>query len=292
MDSEIFRSFVTIAETGSFTETARRIGRTQSAVTQQIRKLEDALRRPLFRRGSGLVTLTEHGQRLMPHARAIVSAQDAALAAFDLSELTGTVSLGLPETYAQYLIPRILPGFRALYPNVTIDLSFTNSLQLLRHLEGGALDLSFVTDVEAPDAVGPVVLRDEVVWVAPKAAAPELETPLPIVVWREGTAYRRVTIERLRAQGRDVRIAVSTESIGGMIVAVSAGLGIAALTRSVTPSSLRTLTREAGMPDMPILKVRLVRAKERKNRLVDRLHDHILEVLGDGVIENGPSAEI
>jgi DNA-binding transcriptional LysR family regulator len=89
-----------------------------------------------------------------------------------------------------------------------------------------------------------------------------------------------------------VRIAVSTESIGGMIVAVSAGLGIAALTRSVTPSSLRTLTREAGMPDMPILKVRLVRAKERKNRLVDRLHDHILEVLGDGVIENGPSAEI
>ena len=154
MDPELLRTFQTITETGGFTAAAERLNRTQSAVSQQIRRLEEIIGEPVFRRSAAGVSLTEAGQRLRPHARAILDAHARVLEEFDRSEIAGPVSLGMPEIYAERLVPQILSTFHTQYPQVRINLELRDTKVLVGQLRKGELDLSFATEGEIDGLVG------------------------------------------------------------------------------------------------------------------------------------------
>ena len=279
MDIDALRSFVAITETGRFTLAGRRVGRTQSAISQQVRKLEVELGRPLFERSATAVSLTEHGARLLPHARQIIAAHEAALASFERGRISGVVSIGMPESYAASLLPRTLPGFQAQYPGAAISLVLRESPALSRMLADGALDLAFLTEGEVGAGGGPRLLTEPMVWVASRTQQTESRDPLPLVVWREGSNYRNIVLRAFEAAGRPCRIAVSTQGLGGMIAAVVAGLGIAAVAQSQATAPLRVLGSDAGLPPLPELVVRLERGSGARTPLADRLERHLIEVL-------------
>jgi DNA-binding transcriptional LysR family regulator len=282
MDTELLRTFLVIAETHSFTLAGQRLGRTQSAVSQQVRRLEELLGRPVFDRASGSVHLTEHGERLMPHARQLLATEAAMLGAFDRSELRGTVTLGMSASFAPSLLSRCLPQFRALYPAATISLTLDESTVLHRLLQEGALDLAFLTEGTVPGLSGPVVWHEPLVWVAPLTAAVETERPLPVILWREGSRYREVVTDALAQAGVPSRTAVTTQGLGGMVAAVAAGFGVAALARSQVTPGLRVLAEEAGLPALPEMRIRLEHGVGERNSLRDRLEQHLLGLLLEG----------
>ena len=281
MDIDVLKTFLAITETGSFTLAGDRVGRTQGAVSQQIKRLEEEIGRAVLTRSPAGVDLTEDGQRLLPYARDILGAHDRALAAFGKGiEETGTIVLGMPEVYAEAVLPRILPRFQALYPGVAVHLVLRDSLALLRMLRDGAVDLSFVTESESGDLSGPLVFEEHPVWVAPRGQVLEALDPLPIVTWREGTNYRQEVTGALDRVGRAYRIAVSTQSVGGIVTSVAAGLGIAAMTARNATRALRIIGPEAGLPQLPTLRVRLERGAATGNRLARAFEAHVAEVFG------------
>lgn len=279
MDPELLKTFVAITETGNFTSAADRVNRSQGAVSQMVKRLEDRLGHKLFLRSAAGVSLTDQGRLLLPHARTILAAQAEALAAFDRSELDGFVGLGMPEIYAENLIPRILPRFQAQYPKVKIRLELRDTGELMRLLADGSLDLTFATDGEVDNMTGPVVHESPVCWIAPIGSALEDRDPLPVVMWKRGSNYERVVLAALREAGRDATVVINTQTIGGLYTSVRANLGVAATTMDTYPHKVRVLRDTIGLPAIAPRKLRLERAYSERNRAVDHFHEHILNVL-------------
>ena len=146
IDIDQLRTFVAIVETGSFTKAAEVVHKTQSAVSMQMKRLEERLGRPIFARDGRASKLTEDGERLLDYARRIVKLNVEALAAFDDEELTGRVRLGLPDDYADRYLPEIMARFSRAYPGVELTVICEPSVELVERIDGNELDLAIVTD--------------------------------------------------------------------------------------------------------------------------------------------------
>ncbi|NNE82048.1 MAG: LysR family transcriptional regulator [Silicimonas sp.] len=279
MTPDLLKTFVAITETGNFTAASQRVGRTQGAVSQMIKRLESELRCTLFDRKATPVKLTEHGKMLLPHAREILAANMRALSAFDQSELDGLVSLGMPEIYAEELIPRILPSFQERYPKVRIDLDLRDTTDLMRLLGAGTLDLTLATDGEVPNLTGPVVHEAPVVWIAPVGQALEARDPLPLVVWKHGSNYERIVLRTLAAANRNATVVVNTQTISGMVSSTRANMGVAAVTGGQAYGKVRVIDDPAVLPRIEPRKVHLERAYSERSPAVDLLQEHIMSVL-------------
>lgn len=280
MNSDLLRTFVAITESGSFTAAGRRVGRTQSAVSLQMRRLEAALGRPLFVRGTTSATLTEHGVLLLGHARRILRGVDEAKAAFDRGTVTGVIVLGMPEDYAPRILTPVLQTFADLYPAATLDLAIDESRQLTRRLAEGSIDLAFITEGEGPVSGGPVAFRDRIVWVAPADRDIHLVDPLPLAVWDEGDGYARRMFSALDEMGRRHRTVVVSRSIAGLRGAVTSGFAVTAMMSMSLGPGMRALGKADGLPALAELSVRIERAHLRKSGTIDLLEARLLDCLG------------
>ena len=139
MDVDQLRTFVAIAESGSFTKAADIVHKTQSAVSMQMRKLEERLGRPIFVRDGRASKLTDDGERLLDYARRIVKLNVEALAAFDDKELVGRVRLGLPDDYADRYLPEIMARFSRAYPGVELTVMCEPSIELIERIDANEL---------------------------------------------------------------------------------------------------------------------------------------------------------
>lgn len=279
MDIDLLRTFVAICDTGSFTAAARQVGRTQSAVSLQVRRLEVSLGRPLFVRGAANVEPTEHGTVLLGHARAILAEVGAALTAFGRGAADGLVVLGLPEDYAPRVLPEVLKGFAELYPDATLDVVLDESRALVKRLAEGSVDLAFVTAGEGPVRGGPVAFSDRLVWVAPADIDLHRRDPLPVAIWDESDSYFLALMEALQAMERRYRVVVVSRSITGLRSAVTSGLAVTVIAASSMVPGMRELTAADGFPELRGLSVLLERAHLRKSPMVDRLAAHLIERL-------------
>jgi DNA-binding transcriptional LysR family regulator len=180
LDLDLLRTFVAICDAQTFTAAARRVGRTQSAVSLQMRRLEDSLGRPLFVRGKPRPVLTEHGALLLAHARRILACVAEARLAFDQAAVEGVVVLGMPDDYAPRM-SLVLRSFSELYPAATVDLVIDQSRHLVRHLAEGSVDLAFVTAGEGSVSGAPA-FRDRMVWTAAATGDVHLCDPLPVAI--------------------------------------------------------------------------------------------------------------
>jgi DNA-binding transcriptional LysR family regulator len=275
LDTDLLRSFVLIAEGRSFTHAAAVVGRTQSAVSMQMRRLEELLGKPLFRKAGRRTELTEHGQFLLTRARGVVGMTDEIVAAFRAPRLTGTVRIGAPDDYATRYLPDIMARFAATHPDVEVVVVCEPSENLAEQLEAGEVDLSLVS-------VGCAPPRAEVVWQGPllwvgSRDHPEVHRrdPLPLALGHGTCTWRRSAERALDEAGRRYRVAYLSNSQTGQHAAVLAGLAISVNTPCTLPPGLRVLGQAEGLPALPGFSIALAVSPLARQPLADTLASHI-----------------
>jgi DNA-binding transcriptional LysR family regulator len=276
LEPELLRSFVAIAESGSFTTAARRVNRTQSAVSMQIKRLEESLRRELFSRDGRAVALTPDGEVLLDHARRILRMHREALAAFDDDALAGEVTLGSPDDYASTFLPRILARFGETHPKVQVNVVCRPSVELLGCLADGTVDLALITQGVGGTG-GTLVHLEPLLWVTSAQHRAHERDPLPLALFEKDCCFRRWVTEALARMGRPARIAYTSLSVAGIYAALDAGLAVSALLRCNLRPGLRALGEAEGFPPLPEVGISLQRSGAADGPLLDRLERHVLD---------------
>ena len=185
LPTDVLRTFVAIADTGSFTKAAERVFRTQSAVSQQVQRLEQLLGKPLFVREGRMARLTNEGESLLGYARRILKLQDEAVSAFSQPDIEGTVSFGLADDYVTSFLPPILSKFAASHPRVQMEIRCEPSKQLVTLVEKGKLDVALISWMPGMPR-GPVVRQEQGVWAASEAYVIPEDEPIPIALFEDG----------------------------------------------------------------------------------------------------------
>jgi DNA-binding transcriptional LysR family regulator len=281
LDLLLLKSFVAVVDTRSLTAAAKRIGRTQSAVSQQIQKLEYAIGKELFGRDRRRLVLTQNGELLLQYARAILRLNDEAKARLSTPEIKGQVRFGTPDLYAAYLLPSVLANFARAYPRVDIELRCALSVSLHAALAQDELDLALVTG-RPSDKGGQFVRREQLVWVAAPDARPEHEEIVPLAMLPPGALYRNLALEALDGT-RKWRIVCASESIAGLQAAVFAGLAVSVVARCAVVPGMRILSAAENMPPLPTINLMLHHSANGNLPAVARLADYVVEQIGEEV---------
>ncbi|MFE5302336.1 LysR substrate-binding domain-containing protein [Streptomyces sp. NPDC056632] len=246
------RTFLAVAQTLSFTQAARRLGLRQSTVSQHVRRLEEAIGRPLFVRDTHGVELTEDGEAMLGFARTILEAHERAAAFFTGTRLRGRLRFGASEDFVTTRLPEILEAFRREHPEVDLELTVELSGTLQARLEAGRLDLILAKrrGGEDGDAGGELVWQDVLVWIGSPRLRLDPDRPVPLIVFPPPGITRARALEALQAQGRPWRIACTSSSLSANVAAARAGLGVMAHTRGLLPPGLVELSARAGLPEL------------------------------------------
>ena len=268
LDVDQLRTFIAIAETGSFTKAAEVVNKTQSAVSMQMKRLEERLARPIFARDGRASKLTEDGARLLDYARRIVKLNVETVAAFSDAELSGRVRLGVPDDYADRYLPEIMARFSRAYPSVELTVICEPSVDLLERIDANEIDLAIVTNCETKRA-SETFRRERLLWVSSNRHPTHLETPLPLALGRPSCVWRRIATEQMETTGRSFRILYSSSNVGAVAAAVLAGLAVSVLTESGLRTGMRVLTAAEGFPELPSCRIGLVRSAHEGSTLAD-----------------------
>lgn len=251
LDLDLLRALVAIADTASFSQAASALGRSQSTISLQIKRLEELVGRPLLQRIQGRVTgPTEDGRVMIDYARQMLRLNDEAYSCFAEPTLSGTLRVGLPEELMESTFPATLKRFRETYPRMQLVVHSAITARLLVELEAGELDVALLKGVESNDtSTHSVLWREPLVWVAADGHQRSLPTPLPLALFGEGCAFRIAATATLARAGLAWQIAFCGASYTGLRHAVGAGLGIAALPQSLATPGLAIV--EHGLPPLP-----------------------------------------
>lgn len=248
-DTDLLRTFLTVAQSLSFTQAAATLGIGQPTVSQHIRKLERAVGRPLFIRDTRSVTLTADGEAMTGFARTILAAHEQAAGYFNGSGLSGRLRFGVTDDLALTPVPRILRDFRQLYPRIDLELTVSQSGTLQRRVESGHLDVAFVKQATG-DRHGRLVRRDRLVWAGVPGTQINLEAPVPLVVYQAPSITRSQAVQALEGAGIAYRVSCTARSVLGVAAAARAGLGVAVFARSLVPNDLVELPAATGLPGL------------------------------------------
>jgi len=275
LDLDLLRCFVTIAETGSFTRAGDRLGRTQSTISLQVKRLEDMLGRTVFARTPRSLSLTGDGERLLGPARQLLRLNDAALAELFEPDMTGRVRLGVPEDFATAHLPAVLAAFAKAHPLVELEVTCDLTLNLMDKFHAGGFDLVLVKREPSAPLEGMRVWREPLVWVARDQLAVAGLTTIPLVVSPEPCVYRKRASDTLDAMGRKWRVAYTSTSLAGSLSAVTAGLGITVLPREMVPAHLTAIVDDADLPALYDTEIALIEAaglSDTAHRLAQHIH--------------------
>ena len=273
-------TFLAIAETGSLTRAGERVARSQSAISLQLRQLEDTVGARLFDRGTRRVDLTAAGERLLPYAHRAVEAADAALAAVAVEE-SRTVRVGVPEEYAEGVIPELLAGLSRRTVGVAVEVQCAESAVLERRLGSGRLDLAFALADEI-GARGEPVARDPTPWLQAPGSELAQRRPLPVALFDQACSWRRRAIEALDAAGIDYRVVFTSASVAGVRAGIRAGLAVGALGASTAGDEFEAVTGAGAPPALPPAELVLLRGPDT-DAVIDELADRARERLGRGL---------
>ena len=258
LDIYLLRAFLAVVETGSFTRAAATLGRTQPAVSLQIRRLEDQIRAPLFVRGGKSAGLTTEGAGLLPQARRLLRLNDEIIATLGEGDLEGEVRFGAPEDIATMHLPGILGVFARSHPRIKLAVTCDYTANLLDQLSRGMLDLALIKREPVGPDLGVRVWREPLVWVALEAALAEV-TPLPLIIAPPPDIYRKRALSALQQAGIPFRASFTSPSLAGQMAALRAGLGVGVLPAAMAPRDLVVL--QASLPSLSDSEIALVTAR-------------------------------
>lgn len=273
LDLNLLKTFVAVVESGSLSNAAPRVGRSQSAVSMQMQRLEEMVGNQLLVRGPRTVTPNAIGEDFLIYARRLLKLSDEAWASVTRPKETGSVRLGVPDDYAAFLLPPVLSRFAEDHPLVTVELICEQSTALVKTLAEGRLDLAIVTRL--PDQPLDVIRLERFVWVASPNHVAWQADPLPVALFEPGCAARMNVLQALGDADRSYRCTYSSASLLGLIAVVQAGLAVAGLAQRSVPQSLRIIGANEGLPALPDLEVGILRNPMSTTPAVDRLHDFL-----------------
>lgn len=260
LDIALLRSFIAISRAGTIRAAAERVGRTQSAVSLQVKRLEEITGERLFHRTGSGVTLTLAGERLMVGAERILSAHDETLAAIRSRGLRGTVSFGCPEDYLTAFFPGLLRRYGHDNPEVEIEIVCAPTVELRPMLQRRRIDLALVSvpDIAAED----VLRRESLVWIA-SAPVPELLAApvLPLALSGPETVDHRLARQVLDAAGRPYRVTHASNGLAGLLAIARSGQAVSVVTRAAVPGDLSVIGD--GLPALPEIGITLAYASAR-----------------------------
>lgn len=287
IDTALLRTFVHLAGSRNFSRTAEAVGRSQSAVSTQIRKLEETLGVPLFARDRRNVRLTAEGEKLLGYAEQMLRLCDAMFERFRQPEVSGEVRFGSPEDFATHYLPEILAAFADAHPGVFLHVTCDLTLRLLEQQQAGELDLIIIK--QNPDAPVPgaqALWREPLVWVGggflqagitmrdAAAQFPHGREYLPLVASPPPCVYRSRAIEALDTHGMEWTSVYASPSFAGTVAAVRAGLGVTVLPASLVPDGLRVFDKKDQWPALRDAEISMV-ARVSEMPAVDALGDFI-----------------
>ncbi len=283
LDLSLLKSFVAVVDCGNIQYAADRVGRSQSAVSMQIKRLEEMVGRPLFLKEGRSLKLNPAGEELLVHARRLLRLSNEALASLRGGEAVGAVRLGMPEDYATWLLAPAISRFGQEYPLVEVELTFDKSPKLHRLLDEGKLDLALVT--REPGQSFTVFRRERFVWAASHEHKAWLRDPLPVALFDAGDIARRIAMEALQNADIQYRVVTSTQSLLGLVAIAQAGLAVIGMVESSLTAGLVPLGEAEGLPPMPVLELSLVTGKGETSAVTTRLAEYLArELRGDGAL--------
>ncbi len=278
LDIDQLRTFIAIAETGSFTKAAEVVHKTQSAVSMQMKRLEERLGKPIFERDGRVSKFTEDGERLLDYARRIVKLNAEALTSIATPALSGRVLLGVPADYADRYLPEIMARFSRSHPDVELTVTCEPTMNLVESIDAGHLDLAIITHTDSSRPVE-VIRRERLHWVTSNRHSTHHEEPLPLALVPPNCTWRRAALERLDAAARAYRILYTSPNAGAIAAAVIAGLAVSVFPESGLRPGMRVLDQSDRFPPLPSFEIGLLRNRHEPSPLADALANHIVQGL-------------
>ncbi|NJJ58877.1 LysR family transcriptional regulator [Pseudomonas grimontii] len=274
IDTEVLRTFVAIADQGGFTRAGELVNRTQSAVSMQMKRLEeDVLQRKLFERDGRQVRLTPEGQVLLGYARRILKLHSEVFNTLREPHMVGLVRIGTPDDYVMRFLPGILKRFSKAYPLIQIELHCESSTVLMQRRD---LALTVISR-EPGKEIGELLRTERMVWAAAPCFCVEEHDAVPLAVSGADCVYTQWTQAALDATGRDYRLAYHSTNVAAILAVVSAGLAAMICMESLVTEDLRVLGSDEGFPALPSMNLHLLRNPQMTSPITECLAEYIVE---------------
>ncbi|WP_148252950.1 LysR substrate-binding domain-containing protein [Aidingimonas lacisalsi] len=278
LDTDVLRTFVTIAESGSFTRAARQVFRTPSALSMQIKRLEDTLGQSLFVREARQVRLTAEGEVLLGYGRRLLKLNEEAVTQFLAPSVEGRIGFGTTDDVGTRILPNVLAQFARTHPAVQVDVMVGSSADMLSRLDAGELDLALITaGNRGQPARGDKVHSEPLVWAGRDGGLAARRSPLPVALANHGCAWRGMALDALDRADIDYRVAYTCEHCAGQEAAMLADLAVAPFPQSLIKPPLRKLDRDL-LPPLGDYQLELVK---RGGQASEALLGYVLEAFRD-----------
>lgn len=275
MPMEVLRAFVTIVELGSFTQAGDILGRSQPAISLQLKRLELLLDQTLITRSGQTIELTKSGEVLFSYAKRILAINDEAVASFNANNLSGELKLGIPSEFATTLLPKILSQFAHTYPNVNLEVISDLSCNLLSEASIKNFDLLMVLHDAPEKASNQLIKEDELVWVTSPNHDTHINQSLSLIVAPEGCIYRKRATTALGQMTRPWHISYTNPDLTGIKAAIEEGLGVTVLAKSTVPSNLKILKPSERFPKLGKIGISLLSPNGGQSESVNRLSEYL-----------------
>ena len=276
VDLDLLKTVIAIAETGSFSAAADAVHRTPSAVSMQVKKLEELLGRPLFVRETRSVRLTIDGEKVVEHGRRVLALNRDMVSHFITPEMAGEVRLGAPDDVAERFLPEMLRRFSDCYPAIAVNVLVKHSFELMDMIAERRIDMALMMP-RAQHKSNPnieIVHTERLVWATvASGVAPELN-PLPVTVWNESCAWRNAGLNSLETGERPYKIVFESAHITGQKAAILADLAVAPIPESSLGGKIVEVRPEAGLPALPNYDLGLIVAAD-PSPVVKAAADHV-----------------
>lgn len=270
-DMDALRALVVGADLGSFARAAGRLGRSQSAISMQIKKLEQQSGQKLFRKKGRVLERTAAGDALLSYARRIIALNDEAAMSVGAAAAVATVRLALPQDFADDVLPEIIERFCRKWPSVHIEARAGRNYAIAGDIAEGRLDVA-IAFARPEDGGGKPVARLPAVWVARAGTRrPPGRAALPLILYDHACLFRQAAIDALDAAGTDWRLALTTPSLPGVWAALRVGVGISVRTPYGLPPGIRDVTKALRLPALPAVDVRVLSAADVSPAAADLL---------------------
>ncbi|HKY91555.1 MAG TPA: LysR substrate-binding domain-containing protein [Nevskiaceae bacterium] len=278
LNIDLLRNFVAIAETRAMSRAAHKVGRTQAALSQQVKRLETEVQQTLMIRSGRGITLTAQGERLLLHAQNILRTHDEAVGELLGVSLSGELRVGCPDDYARVFLPQLLREYSNLHPQVLIEVVCAPTPRLLEKIKGQMLDIAIVSEPDSPNR-DQFLRREQFVWVGVKGGDAHNRDPLQLALSDPDTLDHQAATSRLERAGRRYRIAYASGSISGLTAVVRSGQAIAVLTQTAVPPDLHVLPPSSRLPKLPSIGITVKTGRRSASQLLRSFETHVRTML-------------
>ena len=276
IDLALIRAFIAVADFGGMTQAARALNLTQGAVSQQIKRLEELLQKPLFDRTASRLQLTADGERLLLHAQKLLSLNDEVFGLMTAPEFEGDIKLGIPHDIVSPYAAPILSSFNKAWPRVRVGLVLAPSKALKEQLAAGDINIALTTEQDTPRGAERLI-TDRLVWVGAKGGEAYKKTPLPLALCHEACLFRPIMAGALEKKQHDWHLVSVMPSVDATLAMLKADIAVTSFLESTVSDYLEILSNDSGLPELPAFAINMYLPKSGANDATQELARHIRE---------------